>query len=75
MKTKAPPVPPEHHRTKIRHRTGDGTFKSPPASQRTSQKKPTDPGIAGTMAGDDDITPTSGPCGAEDSAFNGGDEE
>jgi hypothetical protein len=72
MKTKGPLIPSEKHRPKIRHRSGDGTFKTPPASKRTSRKKAINPGIVGRMSGDSDITPSSGLC---DDAFNGGDEE
>ena len=30
MAKRAPPVPAEHHRNTIKHRSGDGTFKRPP---------------------------------------------
>jgi hypothetical protein len=50
--TAAPPIPSAHHRTRIKARSGDGKFKSPPASVPSRDRE----GV-GQLPGDaDDFT-------------------
>jgi len=39
-KAKAPPIPPPHQRHTIKHRSGAGRFKSPPASRPDRKLRP-----------------------------------
>jgi hypothetical protein len=57
-----PPIPADHHRNRIKTRSGDGKFKRPPNSDSTGYPDPAD---AGESITPDSFTDACGEDGSE----------